>query len=391
MTDLGTLPGGTTCHGVAINNAGSVAGTCTDNTGQTDAFFKPASGSIVKLPAVAAGKPCRVVGMTDAGVIAGNCESATHGKFVPVVWPAGSPRPAPIVLNPVPLSGDIAAAVAITRDNVVGTSTDNGGKIRPVIWQHFAQNPTELATPGNGPDALACAPVAVNDNTPNPAVAGTCELTAGGTEAVRWTTTGSTNFYLLTELALLAANGNCFAVDINANQQVAGSCQNAATERNAVRWPAGTAPPIIPVALALPPGSKSSAVAMNAKGLVTGNFVSAAGFRHAFFWNPANGDFFDAGTLPGGHWSTAVGISGNSTNTITGTSEFTAGAAHAFTFTVAGGIADLGTLGGFSSAASDINDNGKVTGTSETPTGNNHATSTREDIQGPAERVRAIA
>jgi uncharacterized membrane protein len=43
------------------------------------------------------------------------------------------------------------------------------------------------------------------------------------------------------------------------------------------------------------------------------------------------------------------------------------------TFTVAGGIVDLGTLGGFSSAASDINDSAQVTGTSENLNGNNHA------------------
>ncbi|HWE03189.1 MAG TPA: hypothetical protein VG326_12335 [Tepidisphaeraceae bacterium] len=75
----------------------------------------------------------------------------------------------------------------------------------------------------------------------------------------------------------------------------------------------------------------------------------------------------DLGTLPGGGASTAVAI--NSSGQVAGTASASGGVNHAFFWTSAGGMQDLGTLGGPQSEAYSVNDSGEVVGGSDTSTG----------------------
>jgi uncharacterized repeat protein (TIGR01451 family) len=84
---------------------------------------------------------------------------------------------------------------------------------------------------------------------------------------------------------------------------------------------------------------------------------------HAFSWTPSGG-MIDLGTL-GGSSSAAAAV--NDSGQVVGYSS-TAGDSetHAFSWTPSGGMIDLGTLGGSSSVALAVNDSGQVVGYSST-------------------------
>jgi probable HAF family extracellular repeat protein len=82
---------------------------------------------------------------------------------------------------------------------------------------------------------------------------------------------------------------------------------------------------------------------------------------HAFFWQKQGG-MRDLGTLPGGDYSAAFSI--NDSGVVVGTSN-TADNMHAFSWTSAQGLHDLGTLpGSDSSSAASINNQGQIAGAS---------------------------
>ncbi len=98
----------------------------------------------------------------------------------------------------------------------------------------------------------------------------------------------------------------------------------------------------------------------------SGQAVGGSGFphgadTHAFFWD-RQGGIRDLGTLAGGDYSAAYGI--NDSGTVVGSSN-TATSMHAFSWTSAQGLHDLGTLpGANSSAAFSINNQGQIAGSS---------------------------
>jgi probable HAF family extracellular repeat protein len=133
--------------------------------------------------------------------------------------------------------------------------------------------------------------------------------------------------------------------------------------------------------LGMPHHSDGGATAVNASGQVVGQTAGdhccawgeKEGVSHAFLWTAAGG-MIDLGTL-GGYHSSAVAI--NDRGQVVGSSKTAnggwSGAHHAFLWTAAGGMIDLGTLGGYESYATAVNASGQVVGGSETANGGYHA------------------
>jgi probable HAF family extracellular repeat protein len=115
-------------------------------------------------------------------------------------------------------------------------------------------------------------------------------------------------------------------------------------------------------------GSVTIPRALNGLGHVVGTAYTAGGQYHAFSWTQAGG-IVDLGTL-GGSFSESLDI--NASGQMVGYSELADGT-HAFSWTQAGGIVDLGTLGGTWSYPYDINASGQVVGYSYTAGGQPHA------------------
>jgi len=116
-------------------------------------------------------------------------------------------------------------------------------------------------------------------------------------------------------------------------------------------------------------GTRSEAYALNEQGQIVGYSTTATGARHAFLWTPGVG-MQDLGVLAGGLASAARGI--NDRGEVVGGSTLPSPVPtrnperHAFLWTPAGGMQDLGALGGefTSSVAFDINNAGQVVGRS---------------------------
>ena len=118
-------------------------------------------------------------------------------------------------------------------------------------------------------------------------------------------------------------------------------------------------------------GSWSNATDINNSGQVVGHSYTAAGELHAFSWTQAGG-MVDLGTL-GGSGSETRALDVNDGGQVVGSSSTVAGERHAFLWTQAGGMLDLGTLGGSFSHADAVNDGGQVVGWSSTTAGEAHA------------------
>jgi probable HAF family extracellular repeat protein len=110
---------------------------------------------------------------------------------------------------------------------------------------------------------------------------------------------------------------------------------------------------------------------------VAGQVVGSDG-NHLFFHDPARGTE-DLGTL-GGATASVPTFTGfayyhllNRNGQVVGRSETAPYAQHAFSWTHAGGMVDLGTLGGAASTAYAVNDRGQVVGSAELADGTSHA------------------
>jgi probable HAF family extracellular repeat protein len=101
-------------------------------------------------------------------------------------------------------------------------------------------------------------------------------------------------------------------------------------------------------------GATSQAVAMNNRGQVVGSSVTAEGSVHAFVWAPGARMMRDLG--PG------IAVDINSTGRVVGNDDN-----HVFVWAPREGRRELGTFGGLSASAADLNDRGQIAGTVMVP------------------------
>ncbi|GAA1971465.1 hypothetical protein GCM10009776_37950 [Microbacterium deminutum] len=165
---------------------------------------------------------------------------------------------------------------------------------------------------------------------------------------------------------------NSYGVDINVWGQVTGTSDTSNEAAHAFRWTSSGGMQDLGT---LDIGG-SSGTAINELGQVigvslfpdpdTGQDVPR---QHAFRWTAAGG-MQDLGTLGGGSTeATAI----NNRGQVVGSSYLSNGHHHAFLWTPTRGIRDLGTLGGANSSAIGINDLGQITGSADKADGNTHA------------------
>ncbi len=157
-------------------------------------------------------------------------------------------------------------------------------------------------------------------------------------------------------LYAVVGQSSCEAVAINERSQAIANCGTIPTFSD-------FGVPGTPFAIlnTLPGATEAKAKAINDKGFVVG---SSGG--QAFFWD--GGAMYPLGSLSGG---TSEALAINNNDWVVGTSTLTNGSTHAVlwkfnTTTKKATIQDLGTLGGLNSFAVDINDQGIVTGYSDT-------------------------
>jgi probable HAF family extracellular repeat protein len=112
-------------------------------------------------------------------------------------------------------------------------------------------------------------------------------------------------------------------------------------------------------------GTYSSASAVNNHGMVVGDSTTVGDAEdHAFAWTKTGG-MLDLGTL-GGTYSYATAV--NDFGMVVGVSGIANDvAAHAFAWTAESGMLDLGTLGGVNSLARAVNNHGTVVGRADRP------------------------
>ena len=338
-TDLGTL-GGESSEATAVNDSGQVVGRAETSSGDVHAFSWTHAG-----------------GMVDLGTLVGGKESE--------------------------------ATAVNASGQVVGWSYTSSGNIHAFSWTH-AGGMVDLGTLGSGSSEAT----AVNASGQ---VVGWSYTSSGNVHAFSWTHAGG-----MVDLGTLGGTESEAVAVNDSGQVVGGSTTGSPYIHHAFSWTQSGGM----VDLGTLGGNESNATAVNDSGQAIGWAETSSANQYAFSWTQAGG-IVDLGTLGGGcsfadavndcrqvvgwacshasrgrrraGWSTWARWGGIQRSR--GRQQFRPGRRrvqsdffdHAFAWTQAGGMVDLGTLGGESSEAVAVNDSGQVVGEAETGSGDPHA------------------
>lgn len=338
VEDLGTL-GGADSRAVLIGNSGRVVGWSDTPDSASHVFSWTAAGGMVDLGAPDALGD--VVGISESGQVAFNRLLSGGGPERAFVWTPGGGT-----TELGTLGGDYTHAAAMNASGeVAGTSTTDCPTSRAFSWTPM-RGMIDLGADG----AMGrCPPSGANaiSNTGN--VAGWTMTAAGSPQAAVAQANGGMNDIGTLDRLGNYSIGSSTAVAVSDSGQVVGRSETPDGSWHAFAWsPAGD---MVDLGVDL---DTDAPVAINDNGQVVGTTSAGQGFS----WTA------DAGMVDLDGTPVAVDDDGQ----VVGTS-----GAHAFMWTPAGGMIDLGTLGGRYSGAVAINDLGQVVGWSETQDGRTHA------------------
>lgn len=250
------------------------------------------------------------------------------------------------------LGGPESVAVDVNDlGQVVGGSTTNLGELRAFSWTQGG-GLVNLGTLGGGSQA-----VAINDAGQ---ILGMFSSDASNSDfrVFLWTPDDG-----MSDLGMLGDTGASAALLTQAGQVVGHSGVDDGAS-HAFSWTAATGM----IDLGTFGGSDSFPAAVNEAGQVIGFAHDEDGTPLAFSWTSETG--LVELTLGGNSTATAINAAGQ----VVGWSNLPGDeVTHAFSWTLAGGIVDLGTLGGEHSMANAINDAGQIVGWSTDEDGNQHA------------------
>ncbi len=272
--EVGTLSG-TTSHGAGLNNAGDVIGTSPDAIGSSHAFLRRgASGAIVDLGTLVGGTTTFGTALNDDGVAAGY-GTVAGGFFRGFLFTNG---PSLRQLNPLATHAESAQAFGLNISNlIVGASYDAAGHGQATLWTAATTNALGFLPGGNHSVAYAINRFGLIAGVGN---------TASGTGLVQRAFLGSGG--ILTDLGTLPGGAASEARALNNFGQVVGTA-TVSNDLRAVLYSAGQ---LYDLNNVIPEEDQvvwrlASAEAINARGEIVGSgFLN--GVPRAFLAIPAN-------------------------------------------------------------------------------------------------------
>lgn len=437
MTDLGTL-GGATSAAQAINNAGQIVGSSLDSSGHELPFLYQ-NGAMKALPLLAGDVYGQATGISATGIVVG-WEVNTQGFAHPVQWIggvahafSGGPMEAARAINNIGQTvgtgfggrGFIASSLAATplapagagvydpaainsSSQVVGTI--NPGSLDEQAFLYRGGAITNLGTLG-GSAAVAYdindGGTIVGDSTMAGLADGRAFVDQGGSmtpldqhvpPGLALTFISANAINTSGQIASIASNGHAYLLTPVGGGSISGTVFND-SNGDGIRQPTDTALANFTVYIdsnnngVFDPGEVSTKSASNGTyrfdGLAAGTFVvrmqipdgsqqtvptgnAGRTVKITSAQNVTGQDFadrrlllyrlVDLGTL-GGASSSAADI--NNLDQVVGTADTSAGLPHAFVYS-SGKMTDLGTLGGATSHANAINNRGQIVGGADT-------------------------
>lgn len=277
----------------------------------------------------------QVMGMNDSNVVVGNAPSPGNASFKAYKWtPDGA-----IQAFPIP-SGEFSVFSINNRGAIVGVFRDPNGNRKGYYWS------PNLGFFDLGYDVY---PRALNEFGE---VVGERPPGASNRHAFYWSRTRG-----LVDLGTLGGQASV-AVAINNSGVVVGNSDLSPTEpgTRAFSWKFNGGPMRDLGTLG---GRDSMAAGINDDGKIVGSAATAGGTLHAVVWNKNQ----KTDLTPGKGESRGNAINRN--GDVAGSIGF-GDSGRAFKWSAAGGLLDLGTLGGSSADARAINNAGQVAGTSRT-------------------------
>lgn len=251
------------------------------------------------------------------------------------------------------LGNGFAIATGLNNSGqVVGQSLNARGLDRTFVWSTRSPMVEIDVLPGVGYTGRAI----INNNG---VVAGLMS-TPTGIRAYRWSRTdGAIDLGTLRP----SEHGPAYASAINDAGVIAGYARIGADQAHAFRWTFGTGM----VDIHGIDATDSIAVGIDAAGNIAGNYADTRlgdSRWRAFVWTPG------AGMRPLAHDAGELQVSGmTSGGRVIGGLTDSLGNNRAFTWTRAGGVVDLGTLGGAYSSPGGANNNGQVVGNAQNASG----------------------